>query len=352
MSPESQPDLSVVILNYNGLRWLERCLESLRQQTLLSRLEVIIADNLSQDGSDSLAERLLQGWPRARFVQNGANLGYCEGNNRGAAHARGRYLLFLNNDTWLAPDCLELLVSHMDATGAGAGCPQILNYQDGALQGYGRSGFDPWGYYGNQEDDPVPCGSVPRELFIAPGCAYCIRSDLFRRLGGFDAELFMYVDETDLSWRVWISGWRIITVPQAKLHHWGAGVSAPAGAPEAAVFRTSVFSRFHTNRNSLVTLLKNAEHLLLGLAVMQLGSLLAEAVFMAVVTRNVTLLRRSYLGAIAGVWRLRFHILAERRRLRGLRVRSDVWMLRFLRPLASERGRELMRVLRQGLPRV
>ena len=75
------PAISVVILNYNGRRWLGPCLESLRQQTLLPQIEIILADNASQDGSDVLAAELARDLPNARFQQNGGNFGYCEGNN-------------------------------------------------------------------------------------------------------------------------------------------------------------------------------------------------------------------------------------------------------------------------------
>ena len=310
-------------------------------------MEVIIADNASQDGSDLLSQELIAGWPRARFVQNGGNFGYCEGNNLGARWANGRYLFFLNNDTHLAPDCLELLIDQMEARGAGAGSPQILNYQDGALQGYGRSGFDSFGYYSPETGESDP----PRDLFIAPGCAYCIRTDLFRRLRGFDAEFFMYADETDLSWRVWIAGESVITVPEAKLYHWGAGASAPADSQEPPRFRTSVFSRFHSNRNTLLVLLKSAEHILLILVVTQLISLVAEMLFMALVTRSGALVRTAYLGAVADLWRLRGHICRERAQLRLVRRRSDFWMLRFWRPF-PEKGLELIRMFKQGLPRV
>src|SRR3954468_18061270 len=89
----SPPIISVVILNYNGARWLERCLASLQEQTIFKRIEVIVADNLSTDGSDRLAEKLVRDWSNGRFIQNGENLGFCEGNNRGAKPAIGEYLL-------------------------------------------------------------------------------------------------------------------------------------------------------------------------------------------------------------------------------------------------------------------
>ncbi len=107
------PLLSVVILNYNGARWLERCLKSLRAQTIFDQLQVILADNASSDGSESLGKPIVESWPGGVFVQHGQNLGYCEGNNRAAETARGEYLLFLNNDTWLEPRCLEQLLAEV-----------------------------------------------------------------------------------------------------------------------------------------------------------------------------------------------------------------------------------------------
>ena len=103
----AQPLVSVIVLNYNGARWLERCLNSLRAQTFFDRTEVIVADNVSSDGSERIGQRIVEGWPGGHFIQHGQNLGYCEGNNRAAEAARGEYLLFLNNDTWLEPNCLE-----------------------------------------------------------------------------------------------------------------------------------------------------------------------------------------------------------------------------------------------------
>ena len=110
---EQQPLISVIILNYKGGHWMHRCLESIRQQTLFSQIETLVADNLSEDGSEQLCCKLLQNWPpgSARFIQNGGNFGYCKGNNLPAAQARGKWLLFLNNDTWFEPETLEKLLA-------------------------------------------------------------------------------------------------------------------------------------------------------------------------------------------------------------------------------------------------
>src|SRR5438093_2602479 len=144
--PQGDPAISVVILNYNGANWLDRCLASIRQQTIFHRIEVIVADNASSDGSDRLAQKLLEGWPNGRFIDNGGNLGYCAGNNRGAEAARGKYLFFLNNDTWLEADCLEKLWSETERTQAGAAGPLVLDYADDNFQSIGGTGFDWMGF--------------------------------------------------------------------------------------------------------------------------------------------------------------------------------------------------------------
>src|SRR4051794_21420309 len=91
---ETSPTLlvSVVIVNYNCKVWMARCLESLREQTIYEKMEVILVDNISRDGSDLLAQDILKSWPRGVFIQTGANLGFGGGSNRGAEAAQGKYL--------------------------------------------------------------------------------------------------------------------------------------------------------------------------------------------------------------------------------------------------------------------
>jgi GT2 family glycosyltransferase len=340
------PLLSVIVLNFNGARWLERCLRSLREQTVFKRLEVIVADNLSSDGSDRLAQRLMEGWPQGRFIQHGQNLGYCEGNNRAAKAAGGRYLFFLNNDAWLEPACLERLLAETESTGAAVATPLILNYDDDSFQSLGAFGFDLFGLASTRAES-----AGTREVLMPEGCSYLIERKLFEDLGRFDPEFFMFADEFDLSWRVWISGRRAMGVPAARLHHRGAAQVNPAGGGGVVEFRTSDTKRFYANRNSLLAVLKNARHILLALAVAQVGLLTLEALAGLVLVRRWTFVKRAYWDALADCWRLRHHIAAERRRIRGFRRHGDFWMLRFLR-WRLNRWDEIRRLRRFGVPKV
>jgi GT2 family glycosyltransferase len=340
------PVLSVIIVNYNGAPWLQRCLDSLHRQTLFDRIEIIVADNASPDGSERLAAGLMGGWPNGRTLQHGANLGYSGGNNRAALQARGRYLFFLNSDTWLEPQCLERLVQEMDAGGAAAAAPLIMEYLNGAIQSVSSRGFDIFGLLSSGG------GRLERrEIFAAEGCSLLIEREWFRKLGGFDDRFFMYADEYDLCWRLWAAGGRVILAPSARVHHRGAVAVNPRGGERVIEARTSDTKRYYANRNNLVVLLKNSQHLLLLLVPLQLLMLVAEAAFMWAWTGRWSHIRRAYADALADCWRLRPHILAERRRLRGMRRHGDFWMLRFLRGRLN-RWRELRRFRRFGMPKV
>ncbi len=341
------PAISVIILNYNGIPWLERCLASLRCQTIFDQIEVVIADNASPDQSGSLAAELVRDWPRGCYLQNGANIGYAGGNNRAAKQARGRYLLFLNNDTWLEPNCLEYLLQEAEASGAMAATPLLMDYTDDTMQSTGGGGFDVFGL-------PI-CGpsqwSHRQEIFSASGAALLIRRDWFQKLGGFDDHFFMYADEEDLCWRAKLAGGKVILAPSAKLHHRGAASVNPNGGEKVIEKRTSDAKRFYANRNCLLVLLKNSQHLLLIMVPLQLTMLAVEAFFMGIVLRRWSFIKRAYIDAVWDCWRLRRHIFAERRRVKKFRRHSDFWMLRFLRPRLN-RWQEIQNCQRHGFPKV
>jgi GT2 family glycosyltransferase len=337
--------VSVIILNYNGARWIERCLDSLTKQTIFPQIEVIVADNLSTDGSDKIAEVLLHNWTNGHFIQNGENLGFSEGNNRPSLKARGKYLFFLNNDAWLEPDCLDVLLREIESCGATGGNPLVLNYHDNTFQSCGAHGIDPFGLL-----TPRTFRTGTHEVLMPEGCGYLIEKEWFIRLSGFDRCFFMYAEEFDLSVRVWLSGGRLLAVPQAKMHHRQAANVNP-GESQAVEFRTSDRVRYLTNRNCLWVLLINGQHILLGIAVLQAAFLLLEAIIALMLLRNFRLVKLSYLEAIWDCWRMRKKWLSGRQTFSPLRKRGDWFMLRFL-SLRFNRFMEVKRMLKMGLPKI
>jgi GT2 family glycosyltransferase len=343
----SRLKISVVVLNYNGQVWLRRCFESLERQTIFPQIEVILTDNNSSDDSVKYTEAwLARTGAKGRVVQNGANLFYCGANNNGAAVASGDFLLFLNNDTWLERDCLERLYDETVRMGADAASPMVLDYDDNNYQSGGRGGLDLFGF---------PTGGPPfehtEETPGAPGCSLLIRKETFDKIGGYPPELLIYGDEADLCWRVWVSGGKIVAVPSAHVHHRGAAVVNPEGNTKTIESRTSDSKRFLTNRNGILFLLKNCQHILLLLVIPHLLMLLAEAVVMLAVVKRWSYVQKAYFSAIAEAFKMRAHVYTWRRRIAGFRQRGDFWMMRFL-TLKPGRWDEVKRMLKFGFPKV
>ena len=342
----TRPKISVVVLNYNGQAWLPRCFESLETQTIFNEVEVLVVDNQSPDGSGRLAAEWAQRVQNVRLIENEANLYFCGGNNRGAAAATGKYLFFLNNDTWLERGCLATLFREVEAAGAEAATPLVFNYDNETYQSLGGDGLDILGMVPG-----TPRFDQTREVFAAYGAAFLIRADVFQKTGGFDEKLLMYMDETDLSWKVWIAGGKIIGVPAARMHHRGSPTANPAGGAKLVELRTNETKRFLSNRNGILVLMKNSRHILLLLLIPHLAFLLVEALASLVLLRNWPYVRKAYIGAIADAFRMRGHVWAWRRRIHSFRQRGDFALLRFLTWRLNRWG-ELMQVLKLGLPKI
>jgi GT2 family glycosyltransferase len=342
---EAQPTLlvSVIIVCYNCRQWLPRCFETLRQQTIYAQIELIIVDNASADGTEAAARELLADWPNATIIQTGQNLGF-SANNCGVEVARGKYVYLYNPDTWLEPDCLEQFCLAVEREQAEAAGGRILEYEDNTLQAKGSTGFDIFG-------NPVSLSGSqdPNPLFCIAGF-YFIRRDFFQRIGSLDEKFFMYGEEMDLSWRIWIAGGRVIYADRAHCHHRGAAATNPAGGTKAVENRTSAFKRFLANRNFLLVIAKNGQHLLLLLLVPCLLLMLAEAVATWILARSFAAAKKSCLDPIAAAWGLRAHIRAQRVRIAQIRKRSDLQMLKFLR-LGFGRRHEFEAILKRGFPR-
>ena len=337
--------VSVVVLNYNGVKWLERCFESIKEQTILKQIDLLFVDNNSDDSSVETACRLITEFPMGCIIQNSQNLGYCEGNNVGAGEACGKYLFFLNSDTWLEPDCLEKLLTETEKTGAAAASPWVLNYADDSHQDLGFTGFDVFGLV----SQGLPMAETHR-VFSACGSGYFVRKELFKQIGMFDKAFFMYSEEVDLSWRLQVAGHEIVAVPTARMHHRGAAHANPLGGAAVLEYRTTDRKRFLSNRNCLLTLLKNAQHLLLLTAIPQVSLLLLEATVGCLVLRRLSFVRATFVDVLRDCWRLRRHICEQRAFIAKFRKRSDFWMLRFFR-WRLNRWFEIERVRKLGFPK-
>jgi GT2 family glycosyltransferase len=239
---------SVIVVNRNGLRYLQTCLEALLAQEVEGGFEVVMVDNGSTDGSVAdVRER----WPQVRVIEAGTNLGFAGGNNLGMRQARGRHLVLLNNDTRVRQGWLQALVSASEADRQVGAVASKLVYMDrpGIIQNAGSlvltdgsggdrgSGEEDRGQYDGRE-----------EVFAACGCGVLYTRAMLEDVGMFDETFFLYYEDTDLSWRIQLRGWRILYEPAAVIEHVHAGTSS----------EWSPFFIFHVDRNRLFMILKNA----------------------------------------------------------------------------------------------
>jgi N-acetylglucosaminyl-diphospho-decaprenol L-rhamnosyltransferase len=251
------PRASVIILNYNGRRWLPACFDALHAQRGAPPFEIVFADNGSTDGSTVFVR---ERWPAARIVETGGNLGFAAGNNAGAHASSGEWLVFLNNDTAPEPDWLACLMAEAEAAAAFALVTSRIVFMDdpaivdSAGDGYFRAGGAFKHGYGARAD----AYETSREVFGACGAAFMIRREAFERLGGFDGRFFMNFEDVDLSYRARLLGMRVWYAASAVVRHAGSGslgaVSADAvyygqrnlewvwikNTPAALLWRTAV----------------------------------------------------------------------------------------------------------------
>jgi GT2 family glycosyltransferase len=197
--------ISAVIVAYNNGDALTRCLESLEPEGA----EVIVVNN-----GDPLPEL------GVRVVNPGSNVGFAAGCNLGAAEASGDVLVFLNPDTVVAAGALAELARTLEDPTIGIAMPrlrlldrpELLNSGGNVLHVTGLA----WaGGYG----EPAEEIRDVRDVTYPTGAAMAIRADLFRELGGFTEELFMYQEDLELGWRARLRGLRIVVTPRADVYH-------------------------------------------------------------------------------------------------------------------------------------
>ena len=249
-------DLTVIILNWNTRDDLRVSLGSIFEQEFRHSIEVIVADNASEDGS---REMVRLEFPKARLVEHEGNIGFCAGNNRAIPQDPGRYVLFLNADTRVTPCALDTLIDFADsAPDAGIIGPKLLN-QDGSLQ-YSCRRFPNMGagFFRN-----TPLGRLfpknrytqdylmsdwdhasMRDVDWVSGAALMIRRETLAKVGGFDEGFYMYCEDVDLCYRAQKAGWRVVYFPDSVIYHIIGRSSDQVPTRATFYFHTSMY-RFY-----------------------------------------------------------------------------------------------------------
>lgn len=220
---------AVVILNWNGRQHLEQFLPSVVAHTP-QQVRIIVADNGSTD--DSVAF-LAQHYPAIEIIRLERNYGFAEGYNRALEQVDAEFFILLNSDVEVTAGWVEPLVATLtNNRSIAAVAPKLRSYGNrdhfeyaGAAGGY----IDVLGYpfcrgriLSTLEQDKGQYDTA-QEVFWASGAAFCCRADVFRTLGGFDADFFAHMEEIDLCWRMQLQGYKIMVEPHSTVYHLGGG---------------------------------------------------------------------------------------------------------------------------------
>jgi N-acetylglucosaminyl-diphospho-decaprenol L-rhamnosyltransferase len=188
------PLVSLIVVTYNSAPLLPDFFAALAT-TKYAPYEVLVVDNASQDGTPQV---LTADYPAIRLIANRENLGFGRACNQGARAARGELLVFLNPDVFVTPDWLAILVR------------RVAEYPDAAI-------ICPTTLY---PDQPAPIAIVAvEEAAAVPGCAMLMPRAAWQELGGFDERIFLYWEDTELCWRAWLLGRRVLADLEALVYH-------------------------------------------------------------------------------------------------------------------------------------
>jgi GT2 family glycosyltransferase len=245
---------AIVILNWNGKKYLQLFLPELIKNTLDKDAKIIIADNNSSDDS---IEFLNKNYPDIQLIQLDKNYGFTGGYNKALSHIEAEYFVLLNSDIEVTKNWLTPLIKLLDSDKSIAACqPKIKSFHTkenfeyaGAAGGF----IDKYGYpfcrgrvLDTIEKDTGQYDDII-DIFWATGACMVIRADLYKMYGGLDDDFFAHMEEIDLCWRLKNLGFRIVYSPESTVYHVGGG-TLPNNSP---------FKLYLNYRNNLFLLYKN-----------------------------------------------------------------------------------------------
>ncbi len=249
----NQPSVCVMVLNYNGQRFLKDCFESLRACTY-PNFKVMMVDNLSTEND---VDYVREHFPEVRIVQTGSNSGYSRAYNIAFQHSDAKYFVLLNNDVKVQPDWLEPLVEAAEADEQiGALQPKIHSMvQPDHFEYAGASGgfMDYLGYpfmrgrlFFDIEQDTGQY-DTEAELFWTSGAAMFVRASALEKSGTLDEDFVHHMEEIDLCWRLHLAGYTLKVIPKSMIYHFDGGTIKPF----------SFMKLYWNHRNGIFMLMKN-----------------------------------------------------------------------------------------------
>ena len=266
----AEVSVSYIIVNFRTADLVLRCIDSIREHTRQQPYEIIIVDNASGDDSEAKLAHI----PDVIFIANGANAGFGAANNRGAELACGRYLFFLNPDAYLLNDAAAVFTAFMDdSKNAGVGCcgGDLFDGEGGTQVAYGHfpsltgiffelglHRFFPHKFEASFSIGVKNGDDRVKVVDYIAGADMFVRKAVFDQLKGFDADFFLYFEETEFAYRLRKSGYQSVLLPLARILHL-EGASHQGGAHmslgKAAYFESSRQKFFRKTKGVVTAML-------------------------------------------------------------------------------------------------
>lgn len=250
--------VSAVIVNYDGKQYVDKCVASIFESGYTD-MEVIVVDNGSVDGSvEYLKEKYAAYGERLKVLALDKNYGPSYARNEGAKLVEGKYIGFLDNDTEVEKNWAESAIAEFekDEKIGIIQCKLILSKEREKLdyvgEYIGQNGF----LVQRAQAAEVDHGQYDQkvEILAAKSAGMFIRKDAFEKIGGFDPDYFIYVEETDLGWRSWLAGYKAMFLPESVVYHEFGTSTVILGNN-----KNNYNAKFHGCKNYILTLSKNLE---------------------------------------------------------------------------------------------
>jgi GT2 family glycosyltransferase len=246
LAEEQSKRVSIVVLTASGPRHLPDCLDSLRRHAWPAQhTEVIVVDNGSSEDPTAVAE---QHYPGVRVIRTGRNLGFARGNNVGAKAATGAWLVFLNDDTRVAPEWIDEMMAVAARRNAAAIGALITDWSGERVDfAGGLVNFEGRGY---SLSNGRPVSAVALEespLMFACGAAVLFRRNVFEQSGGWDEATFAYYEDVEFGWRLWLLGYEVWFAPRAVVYHKHHGTSGSESPARARALERNALRMLYTH---------------------------------------------------------------------------------------------------------
>ena len=333
------PVCSVCVANYNGEDVISACIDSIKNQQFAYPVEIIVHDDSSTDNS---VKNIRSKYPDVILIESPENVGFCISNNRMAARAGGKYILFLNNDACLLPDALDKLYSHSESEKEPmiTGLPQY-DMETGKLIDRG-SLFDIF-------LNPVPNNDIRvTDVGMVIGACLWLPKSLWDELGGFPEWFQSLAEDMYLCCLARLMGYNVRVLPVSGFNHW-VGKSLGGGKVDAGRPVTSMKRRALSERNkSFVMALIYPPPLFHLIFPLHLLLLLIEGLTLSVIKFDFRLLGRIYMPSLGAVFS-EYTRLAEQRK--NIQARRKIRLREFL-SVFSPVPYKLSMLFRYGLPEI